>query len=84
MAYRGDLTKIGSDAFAILDQCMGQAGKHCPHPRPHQEVQNPHLYPLWVAKGTPTKEKVINCNQAAKKYGGVVIKDFGKKRHVRY
>ncbi|CAL5337905.1 hypothetical protein CsSME_00021237 [Camellia sinensis var. sinensis] len=77
MAQRGgDLDRIGLEAFDFLDEVQGRKHRPQPRPRPHQELQN-------GPRAPPAKEAVINCNQAAKIYGGIVVKDFGKKRHVR-
>lgn len=78
MAQRGgDLDRIGLEAFDFLDEVQGRKHRLQTRPRPHQELQN-------GPRAPPAKEAVINCYQAAKIYGGIVVKDFGKKRHVRY
>ncbi|OIT03192.1 hypothetical protein A4A49_30796 [Nicotiana attenuata] len=84
--YRADhLVKIGIEGFAMADEEYGQnPNKRLHREQPHQEPQsykNATLIPTQFFNWrkfvtTPRKESrdVMDCNQAAEVYGGVLIK----------
>ncbi|KAL8514990.1 hypothetical protein ACS0TY_013902 [Phlomoides rotata] len=68
MANQENLVKIGEEGFCMLEDLYGQAKMLESLPQP----QNAGLTKNRKKSATP---RTIDCNQAAKKYGGVVIMD---------
>ncbi|KAK6941026.1 Glycoside hydrolase, family 28 [Dillenia turbinata] len=73
MARPSDLAKVGTEAFALLEECVGRKSRppigyshHIPqHHIPYQ--------PQFVA---PPREAELDCYEAAQIYGGVLIADY--------
>ena len=78
MARQADrLYRIGLEGFALIDERHG-----CPRrPSPAQEHQQ-QRYDYREIQVPMTKKDVINNKEAAKRYGGVVIMDYGKKKSL--
>ena len=92
------LVEIGMEGFATLEreEYCGPTTRPPPPPRPErqQPQANRIQQPFWSNRRSnlplvsnnidiPTKEnEAIDCNQAARKYGGVLIKDAGKRKSL--
>lgn len=75
MANQENLVKIGQEGFSMVDDFYGQTRRSESLPQTHENpVQK--SYPKWRNVAT---SRTIDCNQAAKKYGGVVIMDGRRK-----
>ncbi|KAA8548966.1 hypothetical protein F0562_000650 [Nyssa sinensis] len=79
------LVKIGLEGFAIVEEYYVKTSRRPPPPPPHAEPQYRYPYqqqPPYIYRRTTQvpqkKEAVIDYNQAAQLYGGVVIKDGSK------
>lgn len=77
MAARKDLTRIGLEGFAIIEE-------HYDRPRRRPKPGAPGQ-PQPVAVVQPPQRMVepsppIRCDQLAKAHGGMIIKDWGGKR----
>ncbi|KAI3787187.1 hypothetical protein L1987_41463 [Smallanthus sonchifolius] len=93
-----DLSKIGKETFDAKDDIfsMGRRSKHpseatAPISRTsHSQGYHYHQYQPQQAYviqhqlyDAPVAAKVINCNEAAKMYGGTVFVDFPKRKPAR-
>ena len=78
MARQADrLYRIGLEGFALIDEWHG-----CPRrPSPAQE-HHQQRYDYREIQVPMTKKDVINNKEAAKRYGGVVIMDYRKKKSL--
>lgn len=93
-----DLAKIGKETFDLIDDIFS-VGPHNSKPpsspssgTPHQvfhyqyHPQQPYVVQEQVYDApVPAKmtERVINCNEAAKIYGGTVFVDYPKRKPAR-
>lgn len=77
MAHKEHLEKVGQDGFAMLKECKRGRLTHVTH---EIEVQNPSPCPNSI--NFLAIPRTLDCNQAAKKYGGVVVKDFRRKFRI--
>ncbi|KAJ0051571.1 hypothetical protein Pint_00940 [Pistacia integerrima] len=74
MEPSADLAKVGRESFALLEECVGRKT------RPVNQNHVPqHQFQYAATQGyNPSVE--IDCNEAAKMYGGVVITDYRAKK----
>ncbi|KAI3728090.1 hypothetical protein L6452_16718 [Arctium lappa] len=90
-----DLAKIGKETFDLLDNLFpgghnskppSSSGIAPPRRNPqqvfHYQYQPQQVYDAPVSGGKRT-EKVINCNEAAKMYGGTMFVNYPKRKPAR-
>ncbi|PIN06103.1 hypothetical protein CDL12_21349 [Handroanthus impetiginosus] len=70
MTSQQDPVKIAQEDFSMLEGVLHLKNKGPPR---ENDVQKP--YPKGTNFAAPKKNPTIDCNQAAKKYGGIVIID---------
>lgn len=71
MANQENLVKIGQEGFSVMEDLFGQAKMLETLPEAH-ENRVKKSRSGWRKSAA---SRTIDCNQAAKKYGGVVILD---------
>ena len=79
MSCRGDL---GKEASAILEEFLRQSKQRAAgHNRSEgQLIICQRLYPIW----SPKEGATIDSNEAAKKYGGLLIEEVRRKKMNRF
>ncbi|PIN06105.1 hypothetical protein CDL12_21351 [Handroanthus impetiginosus] len=75
MTSQQDPVKIAQEGISMLEELLYLKNKG---PARENDVQKP--YPKGINFAPPKKDTTIDCNQATKKYGGIVIIDGRGKR----
>ncbi|OIT02990.1 hypothetical protein A4A49_18231 [Nicotiana attenuata] len=96
MAPRKDLSKIGQEAFALLDEQIYGKSKGRPSVPPPSAVRTTNSKTFYYQQYQPQKsnlvqfkpasaieERVINSYEAVQLHGGVLICDYSKRKYSK-
>ncbi|KZV22330.1 hypothetical protein F511_22707 [Dorcoceras hygrometricum] len=82
MAHKEDLQKVAHEGFAMVKEFESRSLRHVMNENKVQSLSTSpyqYPYPYPYARNFLANPPTIDCNQAAKKYSGVVVQDFERK-----
>ncbi|MFS8030100.1 hypothetical protein Hanom_Chr17g01530131 [Helianthus anomalus] len=75
-----DLSMIGAEAFALLDNSFSAATAPPSRTQPQMFPYQYKAQQSYVVQQTQRTGKVINCYEAVDKYGGALVVEYPKRK----